>query len=264
MPDHNRDFRDEPEYNEREPRAPHEHAQQDPYEEEMRARAMRDEEINRAPREHAYDDSPSIVDPRDREMYERDMRERDMRANEMRDRHPEGMNHPEHRANKLSDLKGKSILNTRTGERLGQVDDIMVDPHTLAIAGLVLSTGGMFNKESKIVPASDVETWGRDAILIHGDQLFLDGAEIPEWDSWISTNDRLNGLSVVTTTGEKIGQMDEVLVDHRGQIVAYRITEGMGGFGADSYEIPAQATRTLGKDVAIVDYAPRRHKGDEK
>jgi uncharacterized protein YrrD len=254
MPDHDRDFRDDRDMN-------------NEYDNLHRDERMRGDDLHRDDRmrDPRLDNEGTFTD---RPMSDPHMEEgpaptgRDYVDDSNVDTRPlnreRDMDHPEMRATKLSDIKGKSILNTHNGQRLGQVDDVLIDPHSMTIAGLVIAKGSMFAREHHIVPASDVETWGRDAVLVRGDNVFFDQAEVPNYENFISLNDRLNGLSVVSTHGDRLGQVSEVLVDHSGQLVAYLVSEGMGGFGGDTFEIPAMATRTLGKDVAIVDYAPRR------
>lgn len=158
----------------------------------------------------------------------------------------------------LNDLRGKTIINLADGKKIGQVDDILVDPKTLRVSGLVVNRGGMLDRETRIVPASGVEKWGIDAILVRDANVFRSESELPDRESWLSSSDKLNGLSIVNTEGEKIGQIDDVLIDDRGQIVAYRVSSGGSLLGeARTREIPAQATRTLGGDVAIFEVDPR-------
>lgn len=203
-------------------------------------------------------DDPRYVDPRRDPMMDRDRmddRDRDL----MDDRRTVG-DHPERHHTKISDIKGKSILSLANGQRIGQVDDVLVDPHSMSIAGLIYNVGGMFDREKHIVPASNVEKWGQDAILIGEGRTFIDRSEVPDFDNWISTESSLRGLSVVTTDGDKIGTISDVLVDQQGMLTTYQVSEGSSAFGGDTFEIPAQSTRTLGKDVAIVDYRHRPHR----
>jgi sporulation protein YlmC with PRC-barrel domain len=157
----------------------------------------------------------------------------------------------------VNELRGKTILSLRDGEKLGQVDDVLIDPNTLRISGLVSSSGGLFDQRDRIILAQDIDRWGKDAVLVQDGNVFRSMNDVPDKDHWISAANKISGLSVVSSSGDKIGQLDDVIVDNEGQLVAYRVSSGFGGrsFGR-SREIPANTTRKLGKDVVIVDVEP--------
>jgi uncharacterized protein YrrD len=260
MPDHNRDHRDD-DYREDELRN-----ERDIHEDPRRERPMGGDPLHDDPRRDPMDRDRDPMMGRDRDPMLDDSRRDPMMDRDrdpMLDRDRDPMldpdksrvgDHPEQRHTKLSDLKGKSILSTTNGERIGQVDDVLVDPQSMSISGLVFNVGGMFDREHHIIPADNVEKWGQDAILIGGGQTYIDKAEVPGYENWISTEDSLHGLSVVTTNGDRLGTISDVMVDSQGNLTSFRVSEGQTAFGGSSFEIPAQATRTLGKDVAIVDY----------
>jgi uncharacterized protein YrrD len=151
----------------------------------------------------------------------------------------------------VSELKGKAILSMREGERIGQVDDVLIDPANLRVAGIVVSSGGILDRERRILPASNIATWGRDALLVEDIDVFRAEADLPERDSWVSATGRLNGLAIVSTSGNRLGQVADLLVDKDGRIVAYSVSEGT--FGGKSREIPAGATKSIGRDAIIVE-----------
>jgi uncharacterized protein YrrD len=131
------------------------------------------------------------------------------------------------------------------------VDDILIDPVNLRVAGIVLSKGGLFDKERRILPAGDISTWGRDALLVEDVNVFRSEVDLPERDTWVSATNRLNGLAIVSTSGNRLGQVSDILIDKNGKIVSYVVSEGT--FGGRSREIPADATKSVGRDAVIVD-----------
>jgi uncharacterized protein YrrD len=151
----------------------------------------------------------------------------------------------------VSELKGKAILSMREGERVGQVEDVLSDPSNLRVSGVVLSKGGLFDKERRILPAADIKTWGKDALLVENMNVFRSEADLPERDTWVSATSRLNGLAIVSSAGDRLGQVSDVLIDKDGKIVSYLVSEGT--FGGRSREIPAGATRSIGRDAVIVE-----------
>lgn len=154
----------------------------------------------------------------------------------------------------IGDLKGKTILSLDSGEKLGQVDDVLVDPNALRVSGLLVNRGNVLDRDTQIITMTDIDRWGRDAVLVRDANVFKPETDVHERENWLSASDKLKGLSVVSTDGERLGKIDEVLIDGNGQILAFRISEGMsaGRFG-EKREIPAHATQKIGDDVAIVD-----------
>jgi len=151
----------------------------------------------------------------------------------------------------LGELKGKAILSIDSGEKLGQVDDILIDVANMRVAAIVTSFGTLLNKEKRILAATDVTTWGRDAVLVKDSSAFSLEADLAERDKWVSTSNRLKGLAIVSTSGNKLGRVDDLLVDNDGRIVAYRVSEGT--FGGHSRDVDASTTKSIGADAVIVD-----------
>lgn len=151
----------------------------------------------------------------------------------------------------VSDLRGKTIISVNDGMKIGTVDEVLVDPDSLRIAALVVKQGSMFDRETWLVPANDVNKWGRDAILVDSREVFRSEADIPGREKWLSASEKLHGLSIVNTEGTRLGRLDEILVDDTGKIAAYRVSEGT--LGGSSWEIPARSTKAMGGDVVIVE-----------
>lgn len=154
-------------------------------------------------------------------------------------------------ATPLSELKGKAILSIDTGEKLGQVDDILVDVAGLRVAAVIASLGTLLNKEKRVLPATEVTTWGRDAVLVKDDTSFRSEDELGDREKWISVGNHIKGLSLVSTSGNRLGKVDDLMVDNDGRIVAYRISEGI--FGSNKRDISASTTKSIGTDAVIVD-----------
>jgi sporulation protein YlmC with PRC-barrel domain len=70
----------------------------------------------------------------------------------------------------LTDLLGSKVL-TDTGTLLGEVQDVLVDPATLAVTGFVVGTGGLFARSREIPLTIDVR---------YGDKLITVPAPLSE------------------------------------------------------------------------------------
>lgn len=71
----------------------------------------------------------------------------------------------------FSEFKEKEIINIKSGEKIGYVDDIVFDTDTERISSLIVfghfSFWRLFKREDDIViPWEDIEIIGEDAILI--------------------------------------------------------------------------------------------------
>jgi uncharacterized protein YrrD len=65
---------------------------------------------------------------------------------------------------RASDLIGKPVVASDTGEKLGTVSDLLLDDAGDRLIGLVVKHGG-FMKGENVLPASAVQTLGRDAVV---------------------------------------------------------------------------------------------------
>jgi len=136
------------------------------------------------------------------------------------------------------------------GQKLGQVDDILIDREHMRVSGVAVSKGGILDRERKIIPAGSITTWGKDALLVQDSSVLQTGAEHPERENWITPVSRLKGMSIVSTSGNRLGQIDDLLVDQEGRIAAYRVSEGRFGRGR---EIPSRGTKSIGVDAVIME-----------
>ena len=157
------------------------------------------------------------------------------------------------------DLNGRAIVDISNGEKIGSVSDILFDPDTLQIAGLLFSGGNLsgleslFHREIGAIPAGDVRVWGKDVILVETTGEFSED-RLPQRDKLVKLSDQLKGRYVVSTDGTRIGQVDDVLVDDQGWLAGYHLSQVfIDGPLAESKRIPVSATSSLGKDVLIVD-----------
>lgn len=161
--------------------------------------------------------------------------------------------HPAH------ELYNKPIINIQNGAKIGNLVDLLFDPETLQIAGLSISHANMrglssfFNRDTDTLPASAVQVWGKDVILVHSQEM-VNEVKNPGAEKWVRLSNQLHGFPVVSTDGTRVGQVDDVLVDTRGRIAGYDLSQVyIDGPLKESKRIPIQATSSLGKDVLIVD-----------
>lgn len=150
-------------------------------------------------------------------------------------------------------LNGKALVDIKTGEKIGQVEDVLFDPNALRIAALAFSQGSLFNRQSESIPASSVQVWGKDVILVNRSEMNLKD-QLPNSDQLVKLSDQLRGRYIVSTNGDRVGQVEDVLIDDQGRLAGYDLSQVfIGGRLAELKRIPVEATSSLGKDVLIVD-----------
>jgi uncharacterized protein YrrD len=154
------------------------------------------------------------------------------------------------------DLIGKPIISMTNGVSIGKVVDILIDSGTAHVAALVTSKGGLLARGAgmEAIPAQDVQVWGQDAVLVSRPDVIIGEDQLPERQNWLSVVDQVKGRDVVSIDGTRIGQLNDIVLNTQGQLIAYDLAHVLvTGPVAQSKRIPAETTRSFGQDVLIVD-----------
>lgn len=77
---------------------------------------------------------------------------------------------------KLRDLQKKELVNVKDGTKIGYVDDVLIDASTAEVKSLIvygrLRFFGLFGRQPDvIIPWTDIEIIGEDAILVSAENL---------------------------------------------------------------------------------------------
>ena len=156
------------------------------------------------------------------------------------------------------ELQGKPVICVTDGAIVAKVLDVLVDPDALQVAAAITSKGGALKRqrEIEVIPASEVQVWGQDAVLVKGPDVIVKDSQLPGREKWLSASDQVKGHDVIGGDGTRIGQLNDVVVDVNGQFVGYDLTQPFV-YGDDPAQkikqIPAGATSVLGRDVLIVE-----------
>lgn len=153
---------------------------------------------------------------------------------------------------RISEVVGKAIISTASGDKLGTVSDGLMDNESNALVALVIS-GGVFGKEH-VLPYADVQTVGGDAILARGATGVLTGKEWRGDGRDTTRSSALKGRAVVTTAGEKIGVVADLMVDDRtGRLESLEVSRpDFAGLLARRSLLPGVAQLRIGQDAVIV------------
>ncbi len=122
--------------------------------------------------------------------------------------------------NVADDLKGRAVLKSDTGEKLGEVEDLILHPTNGHVLGVGLRT---IEGASVALAAGDCII-GPDAVMVAA------GTLRPTTDTGDVLAGGVNsgtliGANVVTKDGKLLGRVSEVHVSEKFQIAIYRVAE---------------------------------------
>jgi uncharacterized protein YrrD len=144
-------------------------------------------------------------------------------------------------------LIGKTVLSKVSGNKLGEVEDIYIDPIQGLMKGLTIK-----NSKGKMggLDYNDIYSFGKDAIMAVADEKI-----VPLEDNWIKQHSHakkhLLGINIVTETGNLIGKVADIHVRLASPpVVIYEVGETVldRWLGRDFF-IPASAGTAFSSDA---------------
>lgn len=151
---------------------------------------------------------------------------------------------------KFSELKGRAVVNVEDAKKIGEVENLFLDPGSRRLLSLKVKTGGLFST-ALIVPVSQILNIGPDAVTVKSDTVGSDqvGSTPPAQEPVEVT--AILGNKVVTDAGALVGEVHDVLLDPvSAAVTGYDVREG-GLFGK-SLEISATQGIRYGEKLITV------------
>jgi uncharacterized protein YrrD len=171
------------------------------------------------------------------------------------------------------ELRGRTVVDVDSAAKLGQVDDLALDPVARRVAGIVVSRGAALlgGRDSLTIPAPAINAFGDDAVTVYGANT-VGGADFTS----LPRLSKLLGRTVISEAGRKLGAVGDVLFEPEdGRIVGYVLDtpHQAGGFveslfgargGNQASYVRADANVHVGEDVVVVrdDATPQREHPD--
>lgn len=153
-----------------------------------------------------------------------------------------------------NDLKGFQIISATNGQIIAKVEDVFIDLKKLRVAAIATSTGGLLTSKVEAIHRNDIKVWGEDVILADDPNVIKEGKSIQGFEEWESISKQIKSKDVLNTKGEKIAELNDLVIDSDANIVGYDLsTVLMDGPVADSKRINVNATKVLGPDALIID-----------
>ncbi len=160
------------------------------------------------------------------------------------------------------ELEGRALVDLETADRLGEIEQLILDPHARRVAGMVVNRRDSLlpGGPELVLPAAAVHAVGPDVVTIrHSLAAEAPIAELAD----LPRAGELRGRKVVTHGGVFVGAIDDVLLDEAsGQLIGYTLgkpgpTSGLeslfGGRREASRDyVRADADLRMGESLVVV------------
>ena len=144
---------------------------------------------------------------------------------------------------KTSDIKGMAVVSIDGGVKLGQIEDVLIDPGTFKVAAFRIAA----DKQKALVPFDQVKSIGTDAVTVQSN-------DVTQWikpeseSTHLPGLDQIGKLKVVNEAGTLLGTVHTVEIDAQGGAITQVQTHkgGVLGIGGSTYTIPSKQIIRLG------------------
>ena len=148
---------------------------------------------------------------------------------------------------RVNELFGKEVVRQTSGEKQGNVYDIVFDEESRNIVALLV--GSMVGR-GKVLRWTSVTSVG-DVVVVGGEEALDKLGEDPEVANLHKKKHRVTGTEIVTQEGEKIGEVRDVFVNERGRVGGYEVSRGIVSDLRGRKFLPIENVQAIGKDTII-------------
>lgn len=153
---------------------------------------------------------------------------------------------------KFSEINGLAVVGVAGAQKLGTVDNAVVDLKAQQVLALLVQEGHILRKEGA-VPLADMVGVGSDAVTIHDASDLNDLSKFPHLQGQARMTDII-GAKVVATDGDDLGRVGDIEFDlPGGQITAYLLHEGIiNRLRGEQHDIPREKVQSIGRNLIVV------------
>lgn len=149
-------------------------------------------------------------------------------------------------------LKGTAVIAVAGGEKIGEVEDVLLDGSGQRVESLTVTSGGFRRHKRSVLPFSAVGSIGADAVMIaDAHALQPDTGTAPPAGRPASALDKLR---VVTESGAYLGNVETAHIDPAsGAVLDFEVgSSRFGGLLGKNTVVQANAITSLGADIMVV------------
>jgi uncharacterized protein YrrD len=149
-------------------------------------------------------------------------------------------------------LKGIAVVSVRDGEKLGQVDDVIIDAQERRLGAVRIGSGSLLRKDHQFVPFEAVRSIGDDAVMVE-DQTVLQKTYGERAAGYHSLG-TIGGLRVVTDGGSYIGNVTTAHFDPAsGALTDFEVGHsGLSAVFSSNRVVAADSVTSIGIDIMII------------
>jgi len=149
----------------------------------------------------------------------------------------------------LRKIKGRAVVAIASGEKVGEVDDVVIDGQERRVAAFNISEGGFLRKHHVYLAYDGVSSIGEDAVMVQADDVFRQSYG-DRADGYF-TLESLTKVRVVTESGTYLGDVASAYFEPTdGRLTEIEV--GTGGFFRSNTLIDAGSLTSVGSDIFIV------------
>ncbi len=149
---------------------------------------------------------------------------------------------------------GQDVYSLADGTRVHSVKDLLVSDNHDTIVALLVDEGGLLGT-SMVVPIEAVHRFGPHAVMVDDAESVIPASSDTRVAATLDRKASLLGTPVVTTVGERVGQIGDMYFDEEsGAILGYEVSGGtLGDVLRGSSWLPRASVSVIGPDAVIAD-----------
>jgi len=152
-------------------------------------------------------------------------------------------------------LVGLPVILLTTGDRQGEIRQVIIDYKLGRLRGFILEQGGtlLSHGETLVLPEAGIHSIGIDAVTISSLDLLVVGKDAAK-DLEAQAGESAMGKSVITRGGNAVGSVADVLIDRESHLVlALEVTGSLWqNLTRGVLEVNAANVISVGKDVVVI------------
>jgi len=150
------------------------------------------------------------------------------------------------------DIIGNPVISVSDGQSIGKVKDIYLTTDCQSVTGIYLGTEGLFSRQTFLVLSDEVVVIGADATLVKHGEVIQEVSDVAEAATWLR-RDELQGRSVDTPGGTKVGQVGDVILDKDGRMHGFSLNQVyVSGPIAENRSIALHTVQDMGHEDGVM------------
>lgn len=161
------------------------------------------------------------------------------------------------RIERASELIGRPVITLDGGICLGEVKDVLIDPHDSQLVGFTIRGQGLFSTANKgVLAAESISSIGRDALMIPSSAALSDQRD--EVSRLMAEHKEVIGKEAVSADGQSLGAVADVIIEIDGPAATVVGYELAGSNGIQVIVPVPQSVAMSGDALVVPDYSESR------